>query len=811
MNLFTRSLFFLAIFLSLNAFGQKARIFGIVKDSNNQPIEFANVSILNASSGTTTNQLGVYDLKVATDQELILKISFIGYQSKTINFRCTPNEVKEINVTLVSKTTLLNTVEIKEEVNRQSDLIKLDPNLVVKMPSASGGVESLIKTLPGVSSNNELSSQYSVRGGNYDENLVYVNGIEIYRPLLIRSGQQEGLSFINPDLVSSISFSAGGFEAKYGDKMSSVLDIKYKVPSDFQASVQLSLLGINMHIEGISKDKKFSYLFGIRKKSNQLLLESLDTRGDYNPSFVDFQSLLSYQLNPKFKLSFLGNYTQNNYKLVPSNRTTTFGTLNESFQFKIYYDGQEVDRFETLFGALSLKYQVHKNLNLNFTAAAFHTIEKESFDIQGQYWIGKLEVNQTAENPTQAIEPFGVGTYLRHARNFLQANVFSFEHQGNFYTSNQSLKWGIKLQHEKIRDKLSEWEMIDSAYYSLPYPDFQIGDISQVNPNLLLNDVIKSRAEISSIRLSGFIQNQWILGATKNLFITAGLRFNYWDLNQEFLMSPRASISFKPDWNKDLLFRFSSGIYHQAAFYKEMRNLDGSINFNNKAQRALHFVVSSDWNFKAWSRPFKFISELYYKKLDNLIPYKIDNVRIRYLTQQIAKGYAYGLDLKVNGEFVEGIESWISLSLLKTKEDIQDDDAGYIPRPTDQRLNISLYFQDYLPNNPSYKMHLRLVYGSRLPFGPPNSERYQDTLRIPPYRRVDIGFSKELLGSESGINSNHFFHHFKSIWISIEVLNLLQIDNTISYLWVKDVNNRSYATPNFLTGRQLNFKIVAKF
>lgn len=821
MKLIFRSFILLFVFLSFSTSAQDATvqdttvqdatIFGMIKDSNNNPIEFVNILVQNTGLGTISNHNGEFKLKVPANQDLKLKVSFIGFKSQVLNLRCSLNETKEINFQLELESTLLNAVEIKADQNRLVNIITLDPKLAVKMPSASGGVESLIKTLPGVSSNNELSSQYSVRGGNYDENLIYVNGIEIYRPLLIRSGQQEGLSFINSDLVSSISFSAGGFEAKYGDKMSSVLDVKYRNPTEFGASVSLSLLGINMNVEGLSKNKKLSYLFGIRQKSNRLLLKSLDTRGDYNPSFVDFQSFLNYQLNSKLKISFLSNYAKNNYTLIPTDRTTSFGTLNEAYQLKIYYDGQEVDKFETIFGALALNYQVQKDLNLNFTVSAFHTIESESFDIQGQYWIGKLEVNHDLNRSTQAIEPFGVGTYLRHARNFLQANVLSFEHKGNYYHSNQSLKWGLKLQQERIRDKLSEWEMVDSAYFSLPYPDFQIGSETQPNPDLLLNDVIKSNSELNSLRLSGFIQNQWNPGEGKNLFITGGIRFNYWDLNKELIISPRVSLAIKPNWEKDILFRFSSGVYHQPAFYKEIRNLYGSTNINSKAQKSLHFVFSSNWNFKAWSRPFKFITELYYKKLDNLIPYKIDNVRIRYLTNQIAKGYAYGLDMKINGEFVEGIESWLSLSLLKTKEDILNDGAGYIPRPTDQRINISIFFQDYLPNNPTYKVHLRLVYGSRLPFGPPNSERSQDILRIPPYRRVDIGFSKELLGLETNNRSHSIFRNFKSLWISAEILNLFQINNTISYLWVSDVNNRTYATPNFLTGRQLNFKLVLKF
>ena len=803
-------LFFLFTFFSSLLNAQEAFVHGIVKNESGEKLQFVNIGIEGTDIGVSTDIDGTYLLKVPANRNLLIQYRFIGFEPQNRSIRLKANERLKVDIVLKVSATELNTVEVKEKRTERSDINRIDAKLVASTPSVTGSIESLIQTLPGVSSNNELSTQYSVRGGSFDENLVYVNGIEIHRPLLIRSGQQEGLSFINPDLVSNVAFSAGGFEAKYGDKMSSVLDITYKQPEEFEAGIQLSLLGVNSYMADRSNNKKFSYLLGIRYKSNRLLLNSLDTRGDYNPTFADVQAQISYAFDPKWELSFLGNFAQNNYTLTPSDRTTTFGSINEAFQLKIYYDGHERDRFKTVFGSLSLKHKPKDNLDLSFTTSAFQTTERESFDIQAQYWIGRLETNPNAFNLNVPIEPLGVGTYLTHARNSLQANVVSFDFKGNYYTPDQTTRWGAKVQIEDIKDRISEWRMVDSAYYSLPHPDFQPGADHQPNPELLLNDVLRSQSHTETYRASGYVQHQWHHLADKRISLNAGLRISYWSANKEFIVSPRANISYKPQADGDLIFRFASGLYYQPPFYKELRNIDGSMNLNIKSQRSIHFVLSSDWIFQAWNRPFKLSSAFYYKKLDNLIPYKIDNVRIRYLNDQIANGYAYGIDLKVNGEFVEGVESWVSLSLLKTNEDIEGDQAGHIPRPTDQRFNLTIFFQDYLPNNPSYKVHLKLVYGSGLPFGPPNSERAADVFRIPSYRRADIGFSKEILGSELS-SKRKIFRNIKSLWLGIEVLNLFQIDNTISYLWVTDVNQRSYATPNFLTGRQLNFKLIAKF
>lgn len=838
-----RPKYFISIlFLILSYFSfaqQQAVVFGKITNEQNHPMELVNVSLKGLSAGVVSNKDGFFEIVIPAGVDVILQFSFIGYKSEERILNLESGVRREINQKMKISATELQDVIIVEEHLRESGLIKIDPKLARVTPGISGGIEDVIKTMPGVSSNNEMSSQYSVRGGNYDENLVYVNGIEIYRPFLIRSGQQEGLSFINSDLISSILFSAGGFDAKYGDKMSSILDISYKRPNSNAGSVTFSLLDANAHFEGVSKDDRLSFLFGVRHKTTQSVLQGLDTKGDYSPSFTDFQSFIDYKINDDWVVSFLGNIASNVYRLQPSDRDTRFGTVNEAYRLKVYFDGQEKDSFETRFGALSAKYNPSPNLNIRFTTSAFSTVESETFDIQGQYWIGQLESNFASDEFGEVIESQGIGTHLNHARNFLKARVTSFEHSGKLYHNQQFLQWGLKFQHERITDQLSEWEMVDSAYFSIPNPLGIPGDPNPENSNLELFKSTKAKIDLNTNRVSGFMQNKWMLNDEKRLSLTAGVRFNYWDFNEQFLFSPRMSISYKPAWKKDVLLRFATGYYYQPPFYKEIRNFDGEINPDIKAQRSIHFVGSADWNFKTWERPFKLTAAIYYKYLDDLIPYKIDNVRIRYLAENMAKGYATGIDLKINGEFVNGLESWASLSLMKTAEDIKGDfywnyfdengflispslsnvnatdssriEPGFIPRPTDQRFNLSLFFQDYLPRNPSYKVHLRLVFGSRLPFGPPDSEKYKDILRIPPYKRVDIGFSKQLIGDQSQFAMNNPLRYVKSLWITAEVFNLLQINNTISYLWIKDVNNRQYAIPNYLTPRQLNIKIIAQF
>ncbi|MDP2424121.1 MAG: TonB-dependent receptor [Bacteroidales bacterium] len=815
-----------------------AIVFGKVTTANRKPIELANVRLLNLSSGTVTDSQGNYELRIPAGMEVALHFTFLGFAGEYATVTLEVNEKRRIDVMLRETTTFIPGPVIEDQHVRTTSLTRIDPRLAVAIPSISGSVESLIKTMPGVSSSNELSSQYSVRGGNFDENLVYVNDIEIYRPFLIRSGQQEGLSFLNSDLVSSILFSAGGFDAKYGDKMASVLDIQYKKPRERAGSFSASFLGAAAHLEGISKNNKFTYLTGVRYKSNQYILKAMETKGEYKPSFTDIQAYISWEPYPKFELAFLGNYANNNYKVVPTDRETSFGTINEAYKFKVYFEGKEIDRFENYMGALSFRYKPHNRLNLKVISSAYRSLESETYDLLGQYWIGRLESDFGSGEYGQVVEAIGVGSYLNHARNYLDAKVYSIEHRGNYSQKFSIWQWGAKFQHESIYDRINEWELIDSAGYSIPRTA-DIPGIGNVNPSFEINSVVRATNDLGSNRYSAFMQNLITLdGEQDRLHLTAGVRINYWDLNKQTLVSPRATLSYKPEWQKDIVLRFSAGYYFQPPFYRELRDFKGTLNLSLKAQSSIHIVAGSDWNFLAWDRPFKFVSEVYYKYLDNLVPYEIDNVRIRYYATNSAKGFATGIDLKVNGEFVSGIDSWASLSVMKTMEDIKDDfyyryfdekgkvvfqgsaanivdsvriEPGFIPRPTDQRVNFSLMFQDYLPSNPTYKMHLSLLFGSGLTFGAPGSPKYRHTFRIPPYRRVDIGFSKQIISEETRLRDGHPMRHFKSLWVSFEVFNLLQVNNTVSYIWISDVNNRRYGVPNYLTPRQVNLKLQASF
>ena len=545
-------------------------------------------------------------------------------------------------------------------------------------------------------------------------------------------------------------------------------------------------------------------------------------------------------MTENLELSFLGYYSRNSYQLVPQSRETNFGTFDQAYRLTIYFDGQEIDKYKTYLGALTLNYKASENLYLKFIASTYQTQESETFDIMGQYWIGKLESAQGNEQFGKVVAVQGVGTFLNHARNYMNGTVMNVEHKGTWSKDKNYVQWGLKYQHEIILDKLSEWEAHDSAGYSLPNPLTNIGESNTLQPFDIYSS-IKSNADLYSNRYMGYVQDTWDLdGQEHRLNLNAGLRFNYWDFNKEFLLSPRASISYKPNWKKDILFRFATGYYYQPPFYKELRNLQGEINHNIKAQRSIHFVLGSDWNFIAWNRPFKFVTEIYYKKLDNLIPYIVDNVRIRYLGENISHGYATGIDFKVNGEFINGIESWASMSIMKTQEDIEGDyyynyynaegekiisgittdnvavDSsivypGYIPRPTDQRVNFSLFFQDYLPRNPTYKMHLTLIFGTGLPFGAPKAPKYLHTLRFPPYRRVDIGFSKMLIGDKTKFKDKNPLRYIKNAWITLEVFNLLGVNNTVSYIWVSDITDRQYAVPNYLTSRQVNLRLIIDF
>ena len=810
--------FLIILFLLFYILGNSQTINGHITDEQNNSLPAVNISILNQSMGVTSDNNGKYNIEIPANRSIILVYSFIGFEKEKIRIPMLKKGQKyNLDIKLKSSSTLLNDVIITDQKSRKESFSRIKPKHVSILPGNSGGVEAILKTLPGVSSANELSSQYSVRGGNFDENLVYVNGIEIYRPFLVRSGQQEGLSFVNTDMVGSILFSAGGFEAKYGDKMSSVLDITYKRPREITASLQLSLLGGSAHFEGITKNGRLSYLIGTRHKTSQYLLNSLDTEAEYTPKFSDFQTFINYELNTNWQISFLGNISSNEYKMVPRNRDTEFGTVNEALKLTIYFEGQEVDKYETYFGALSTIYQPNTELQLQFTSSAFQTFEQENFDILGEYWLYQLDNNLGSEDFGDIAFDRGVGKYINHARNSLNATVTNLSHKGSY--NNESLKfdWGVRMQKEEIEDEISEWNLIDSAFFNFPHPDDNIGGNGDPNQEIVMNELLKTQINLSSYRNSGYMQISRDIG---NLTINGGTRGSYWTYNEELLMSPRLSLAYAPIWEKDIVFRAASGIYYQSPFYKELRTPEGNLNYNIKAQKSTHYVLGTDYLFYSWGRPFKWITEVYYKSLENLIPYKVDNVRIQYLANDLSNGYASGIDMKINGEFVSGVESWASLSIMKTEEDIVGDmitnadgsktEAGYIPRPTDQRVNFSMFFQDYIPSNPNYKVHLNLLYGTGLSFGPPQAEKYQDVLRIPDYRRVDIGFSA-VLKAESKRSKLKWLNAFNTIWISAEVFNLLDINNTVSYLWVADITGREYAVPNYLTSRQLNAKLILTF
>ena len=811
---------FLLISISLSA-QKKVRVYGYVIDTNNRAVELANVHFENTTVGTITNQNGYYDLTMNVKDSATIVYSMLGYQ--TVKHTIHPHQqVLQISVELQPLSKQISEVNVFGQRRQTSTLDVLDPSKFRIIPNAAGGIESYLITFAGVSSSNELSSQYNVRGGNFDENAVYVNGIEVYRPLLIRAGQQEGLSFINPDMVRNVGFSAGGFDAKYGDKMSSVLDIQYKKPTEFEATASVSLLGASAYVG--TAGKKFTQMHGVRYKTSAYLLGTLDTKAEYTPAFFDYQTYLTYQLNPKYDLTFLGNFSQNSYQFIPQTRETSFGTYQTARNLTIYFEGQEKDLFRTSFGALTLNYKPMKGMKLSLLASSFYTNENETFDISGDYVLSELLLN--ADPGKEIGASLGVGSYHQHARNRLNATVSNIGHLGEYDVNNHKMKWGVTVQNEIITDKMSEWEWRDSAGYSLPFSDKQV--------NLYYN--LKSTNDLSTWRSTAFYQDtyKWNSGAG-SFSVTGGLRANYWTFNKELLVSPRFSISFLPHWKHDFSFRFATGIYFQAPFYKEIRdtvtdasgNVKVQLNNHIKAQRSLHFVLGGDHYFRAWGRPFKFTTEAYLKLADRVISYSVDNVRIIYSGKNDAKAYTAGVDFKLYGELVPGADSWINLSLMNAKQDIEGDsyvkhtydsagkiltsttvNPGWVSSPSEQRYTFSMLFQDYLPNNPKYKMQLKFVWSDGLPFGPPRNIEYRSAFRTPTYRRVDIGASRVLVNGTDKAMNKAWLKHVKNIWLNVEVFNLLDFKNVNSYYWVTDIYNQKMAVPNYLTGRQLNLKVM---
>ena len=805
--------------LFLYTYSQDAQIFlikGKITDEYTQePI--SNVNIYCNEFGTITNKRGIYKLRIDGSK---LKTAYIiashqGYKNDTTFIDTGISKlIINKNIQLQPMSTSLMEIDLVSEEARKQGVTKINPKIIERLPGSSGGIEPVIKLLPGVSSNNELSSQYSVRGGNYDENLIYVNGIQIYKPFLVRTGEQEGLSFVNPNMIASLEFSSGGFQAKYGDKLSSVLDIKYKKPTSNNILLSTSMLGVSLNAEGIvtwksnkrGKIHKLTYLVGGRIHATDFLLKSLDTKGDYRPLFKDFQTYLTYSNSkyPDWEFSLLNYYSQNKYQMKPQTRESRFGTISEPLQLTIYFEGQEIDNYETHLAAISSTYSPNKLLKMQFTSSFFNTKEQQFYDILGEYWLDELNNSIGSTELGEIAFNRGIGAYMNHARNTLNASVFNIYHDGRYKFNHKGgeIQWGGKYQFENIEDQIREWEMIDSAGYSIS---------SINNNNLNLFEFKKGETSIESNRISSYIQlaNNFEK-KSHNIYITFGSRINYWNVNKELFISPRGTISIKPNWTRDFMFNLSCGSYNQSPFFKEYRDQEGNLNTNISSQKSIHYVINSDYQFKYANRPFKFTTAIYYKKLWDIIPFEIDNLQITYLNENSAKGYAAGLDAKLFGEFVKGVDSWISISILKTEEDIEGDGVGYIPRPTDRRLNTSIFFQDYFPNNPNYTMQLSLIYGTGLPYGAPNSQRFQQTARIPSYKRLDVGFSR-LIKSDNTSSNMKFINYFKSIWASIEIFNLVDIQNTASYIWVSDAGNDYYAVNNYLTGRLVNFKLNIKF
>ncbi len=812
-----KSVIFALLLLPLAAVAQHlptATVYGKVVDEQNHPIEMANVIVTELLVGQTTNSRGYYELQVLSDTTLVFNFSFVGFESKQVKVRLKAGEKHKLDVVLKSTVTNLPDVVISDRAMDASSLTRLDAKQATLLPTMGGGIENLIKTLPGVISNNELSSQYTVRGGNFDENLIYVNGIEIYRPFLVGSGQQEGLSFVNSRLVNNIEFSAGGFAVEYGDKMSSVLDVTYKKPRETAGSLSLSLLGAEAHVEGVTPNDRFSYLVGARYKNTAIALNMMDTKGSYRPNFTDVQALFTYRLSDKWDLSFLGYYSKNQYYLAPTSGSAETGYINSVIRLDVYYEGQEVDDYATGLGAITFEYKPNKDLSLKFITSAYSAYETETYDIFGEYWLGQVDTNLGSEQQGNVISNMGTGAYLKHARNSFYAQVYNFDHKGTKVNGRNVFKWGVRYQRQNIDDVVNEWNAVDSAGYNLPHPTDVVGVMPNPISEITLDMFHRSHNLFGVNNVDGFVQQSLSFPVRNEgeIVVTGGLRANYWGYNNKVYVSPRAGIAYKPDTEgRDLVFRLSGGVYNQTPFYREIRNRDGSLYKDAEAQKSYQVILGSDYKFKAWGRPFILTSEAYYKHLTNIIPYEIDNVRIRYYADQKAKGYATGLDFKINGEFVKGVDSWASLSFMRNREVIEGDTTGWHYRPSNRTVSFSLFFQDYIPFAPSWRVNMTLTFGTGMPVNDPFSDYYRPIKFYQPYRRVDIGFVKQLINEGSSFARGNPLNYVRNMYMSVEVFNLLDISNTVSYTWVKDVYNGSWGINSYLTPRYVNLKLVTEF
>ena len=789
-------LLFLSVWVALPVEAQRrARIFGQVKDDTGAPIELATVRVASQNVMTLTNLRGEYSLWVETADSVRVIYSMIGYETRRRLLRQPVDSVRlDVVLPLYEKGTLGTAVVTGQGVQTGTTQRITKPDTHFQPSTTGNGIEEIIATQAGVSTHNELSSQYNVRGGSFDENCVYLNGVEVYRPLLVRSGQQEGLSVINPDMTERIDFSTGGFEARYGDRMSSVLDITYKRPEAFEASASASMLGASTYLGW--GNRSVSFMTSVRYKTTKSLMGTTDTKAEYEPKYLDYQAYFSYRPNQRWSFEVLGNYSDNQYKFRPESRETSFGTMNDAKKFKVYFDGGENDLFRTLFGAATLTRHFGPNTYLALQGSAFKTRERETYDIQGEYWLSEA----TGQ------EQLGVGTYMEHARNRLEATVGNVGLRFRTKLNSHTLQAGLNWTSESVKENAREWEMRDSMGYSLP--------TDPLTMRLIYSQ--RSSTDIQTVRFAAFVQDSWRFKTAMGLFnFTYGVRLSHWDWNEETLFSPRASLGLLPAFSDNWTFRFATGVYYQAPFYKELKDttlVNGlstvRLNREIRSQRSIHFVAGADYTFRMAGRPYKFTAEAYYKALSNLIPYSVDNVRIVYYGRNVAKGYAAGVDFKLYGEFVPGTDSWLTLSLMRTKEQI---DGVWIPRPTDQRYNLSLYFTDYFPGTTRWRFTLKAAWADGLPFTAPRTERTSRMWRPSAYKRVDMGASYRLVNNEDRHLSSGLLRWVRNVWVGADCFNLLGIDNVNSYYWVTDITNRQYAVPNYLTGRLLNLRLHVDF
>ena len=825
------SLVLALFFLTASAQKKIAFVSGQVIDENENPLAKVSVVILGKTTGIVTNDSGFFRIKVTAAKSIALIFSHTGYAETQKNFYLSDNEEERITIRLQRDGKTLKTVIVTNDRERKElGLTKINPKNAIVLPSTTGGIEGLIKILVG--SNNELTSQYNVRGGNYDENLIYINDFEIFRPYLVRSGQQEGLSFINPELARNVNFYNGGFQAKYGDKMSSVLDIQYKKPKTFGSSAYISLLEQGMHLEGSAKNERITYLVGVRNKSNRNLLSSQQTQGSYIPSSTDIQGYLTYKLNEKWQLEMLGNFSATKFTLIPQSAQKTTSVFSPLFTanlgLDIFFDGQEKDGYNTSLIGLTAVHQPNKKVQIKWMLSRFENKENENFDIGSAYLFGDRDFDNTSSTYGQIVNPLGAGFYQNYGRNKLDITVWNAGVKGSIDKGKHFIQFGNSIEQTKITDKLFEWEYQDSAGYSLP--------VNTNNVSTFLN----TSANLTIQKYSGYVQdNINFVNSKRDISLQGGIRYNFNSLNKEFLISPRAQVSVKPNWKKDMVFKLAAGVYDQPPFYRELRRYDGSLNKAVKSQKSYQVVAGMDYNFISGERPFRITAEAYYKNLQDVISYDIDNVRIRYSGENNAKAYAYGVETRLYGELVKDAESWLSIGLMRSKENIEGDhyynyvnsagetitsktpdqvpvdsmrqDVGWVRRPTDRLITIGLFLQDYLSTNKNFKVHLNMIYGSNMPYNIPNSTRYRNALIIDPYLRIDIGFSALLLSEKNKRRSHSPFKDFENIWASFEVFNLIDRPNTISYQLIKDFSNTVYSIPNRLTPRLVNFKIVGRF